>query len=79
MHRVTIIGVVHELASDGQNRGGCLLSPLSATAFMSHIEERNAEATIFVGDLDRRVDENLLWELMLQAGPVGMCYRCHPL
>lgn len=33
-------------------------------------EERNQEATIYVGDLDERVDDSLLWELMLQAGPV---------
>ena len=33
-------------------------------------EERNQEATIYVGELDDRVDDALLWELMLQAGPV---------
>uniref|UniRef100_A0A7S4MS55 Splicing factor 3B subunit 4 n=1 Tax=Vannella robusta TaxID=1487602 RepID=A0A7S4MS55_9EUKA len=33
-------------------------------------EERNQEATIYVGDLDERVDDALLWELMLQAAPV---------
>merc|ERR1712195_460697 len=32
--------------------------------------ERNQEATCYVGDLDAQVDETLLWELMLQAGPV---------
>jgi len=32
--------------------------------------ERNQEATCYVGDLDAQVDESLLWELMLQAGPV---------
>jgi hypothetical protein len=38
---------------------------------MSHIEERNHENTIFVGELDNNVDEALLWELMVQVGPVG--------
>ena len=33
-------------------------------------EERNQEATIFVGELDDRVDDAILWELMLQVAPV---------
>jgi len=32
--------------------------------------ERNQDATVYVGDLDPQVNESLLWELMLQAGPV---------
>ncbi|EFC49603.1 predicted protein, partial [Naegleria gruberi] len=32
--------------------------------------ERNQEATIFVGNLDQQVDEELLWELFVQMGPV---------
>merc|ERR1712139_66091 len=32
--------------------------------------ERNQEATCYVGDLDTQVNEELLWELMLQSGPV---------
>ena len=31
----------------------------------------NADATIYVGGLDEKVSETLLWELFLQAGPVG--------
>eukprot|EP00614_Pseudopedinella_elastica_P007631 CAMPEP_0172593948 /NCGR_PEP_ID=MMETSP1068-20121228/13204_1 /TAXON_ID=35684 /ORGANISM="Pseudopedinella elastica, Strain CCMP716" /LENGTH=218 /DNA_ID=CAMNT_0013391679 /DNA_START=58 /DNA_END=711 /DNA_ORIENTATION=- len=34
------------------------------------IEQRNQDATLWCGNLDDRVDEELLWELMLQAGPV---------
>jgi hypothetical protein len=34
-------------------------------------EERNQDATVYVGELDSRVSEALLWELMLQSGPVG--------
>ena len=34
------------------------------------IEQRNQEATAYVGNLDEAVSEELLWELLLQAGPV---------
>ena len=34
------------------------------------IEQRNQDATIYVGNLDEKVTEELLWEFMLQAGPV---------
>merc|ERR1739848_729908 len=33
-------------------------------------ENRNQEATLFVGELEAQVTESLLWELFLQAGPV---------
>lgn len=32
--------------------------------------ERNQAATVWIGNLDEKVSEELLWELMLQAGPV---------
>lgn len=31
------------------------------------IEQRNQDATCYVGNLDERVHEELLWELMLQG------------
>jgi len=34
------------------------------------IEQRNQDATCYVGNLDEKINEELLWELMLQAGPV---------
>jgi len=34
------------------------------------ISERNQDATIYVGGLDEKVNEALLWELFVQAGPV---------
>ncbi|XP_014673354.1 PREDICTED: splicing factor 3B subunit 4-like [Priapulus caudatus] len=34
------------------------------------IAERNQDATIYVGGLDEKVTEALLWELFVQAGPV---------
>ena len=30
-----------------------------------------ADATVYVGGLDSQVTENMLWELFVQAGPVG--------
>ena len=38
-------------------------------------EERNQEATVYIGNLDERCTEALIWELMLQAGPVGKYIR----
>jgi splicing factor 3B subunit 4 len=38
---------------------------------MSAQGERNQDATVYVGNLDEKVNEAILWELMLQAGPVG--------
>lgn len=32
--------------------------------------ERNQEATVYVGKLDTKVNEELLWELFIQCGPV---------
>jgi len=37
---------------------------------MAHIEQRNQDATVYVGDLDPKVNEAILWELFLQSGPV---------
>lgn len=34
------------------------------------VEQRNQDATCYVGNLDERVQEELLWEMMLQVGPV---------
>lgn len=34
------------------------------------VEHRNQDATCYVGNLDERFNEELLWELMLQTGPV---------
>ncbi|CAG8455798.1 2182_t:CDS:10 [Ambispora leptoticha] len=37
-------------------------------------EERNQEATVYIGNLDERCTEALIWELMLQAGPEKHIY-----
>ena len=34
------------------------------------ISERNQDATIYVGGLDEKVTEAIVWELFVQAGPV---------
>ena len=39
-------------------------------AGMSMDTDRNQEATCYVGDLDGQVTESLLWEMMVQVGPV---------
>ena len=33
--------------------------------------ERNQDATVYVGNLDGKVDEELLWELFIQCGPIA--------
>ncbi|KAG8752014.1 Splicing factor 3B subunit 4 [Serendipita sp. 396] len=33
-------------------------------------DDRNQEATVYLGNLDERVSDAIVWELMLQAGPV---------
>ncbi|EPY53304.1 RNA-binding protein Sap49 [Schizosaccharomyces cryophilus OY26] len=38
---------------------------------MAAREEKNQEATIYLGNLDERVTDSILFELCLQAGPVG--------
>eukprot|EP00929_Paragymnodinium_shiwhaense_P056050 TRINITY_DN28057_c0_g1_i1.p1 TRINITY_DN28057_c0_g1~~TRINITY_DN28057_c0_g1_i1.p1 ORF type:complete len:252 (-),score=78.62 TRINITY_DN28057_c0_g1_i1:178-933(-) len=38
---------------------------------VAEIYERNQEATIYVGNLDPKIDEEIVWELFVQAGPVA--------
>mmetsp|Transcript_30226 Transcript_30226/g.37334 ORF Transcript_30226/g.37334 Transcript_30226/m.37334 type:complete len:238 (+) Transcript_30226:102-815(+) len=35
------------------------------------IEQRNQDATVYVGNLDEKVTDELIWELFLQCGPVS--------
>ncbi|KAJ1939441.1 hypothetical protein DL89DRAFT_310577 [Linderina pennispora] len=37
---------------------------------MATKHERNQEASVYIGNLDDRVTDELVWELMVQAGPV---------
>lgn len=34
---------------------------------------RNQEATLWVGNLEPQVTEEVLWELFCQFGPIGEC------
>jgi len=36
----------------------------------SSVDNKNQDATCYIGGLDENVTDELLWELMLQAGPV---------
>jgi hypothetical protein len=57
----------------GDAAGGSNLSwggGLTAGVGRGGREERNQDATCYCGNLDGAVSEQLLWELMLQAGPV---------
>lgn len=40
-------------------------------AQITQIYERNQEATIYVGNLDPKIDEEVLWELFVQAAPIA--------
>ena len=42
-----------------------MIPPFSVTLLFK------TDATIYVGGLDEKVTETLLWELFLQGGPVG--------
>lgn len=36
----------------------------------SIIREQDKEATVYIGNIDERVTDSLIWELMLQAGRI---------
>lgn len=37
--------------------------------------EQDKEATVYIGNLDERVSDALVWELMLQAGRIVSSFR----
>lgn len=43
---------------------------MAANSSITPVFERNQDATIYVGNLDQRVHEELVWELFIQVGPV---------
>lgn len=51
--------------------GGRISAGVGANLIGMHSTDRNQEATIYVGNVDPQVTEELLWELCVQAGPVG--------
>ncbi len=44
--------------------------PPSSTPTDTSSREQDKEATVYIGNLDERVTDNLVWELMLQAGRI---------
>lgn len=38
--------------------------------FFSKLREQDKEATVYIGNIDERVTDSLIWELMLQAGRI---------
>ena len=54
--------------------GGRISAAAGANLLGQHGADRNAEATVYVGNLDAQVTEELVWELFLQAGPVTNVY-----
>jgi hypothetical protein len=51
--------------------GGRITAGVGANLIGQHAQDRNLEATCYVGNLDEQVTDELLWELAVQAGPVG--------
>ena len=43
----------------------------SSSYALPGVVERNQDATLYVGNLDAKVDEELLWELFVQCGPLA--------
>jgi len=54
------------MAPGGDKKGG-----KAEGGDIQQVYERNQEATIYVGNLDPKIDEEVLWELMVQCGPVA--------
>lgn len=51
--------------------GGRIAAGAGANLIGLHASERNQEATCYVGNIDLKVTEDILWELCVQVGPVG--------
>ena len=54
--------------------GGRVSAALGSSLLASGAAERNADATVFVGNVDENASESLVWELFTQAGPVVSVY-----
>ncbi|KAL6772318.1 hypothetical protein ACKKBG_A29765 [Auxenochlorella protothecoides x Auxenochlorella symbiontica] len=54
--------------------GGRISAGVGANLIGMHSTDRNQEATVYVGNVDPQVTEELLWELFVQAGPVVNVY-----
>ncbi|GMH38962.1 hypothetical protein BSKO_06860 [Bryopsis sp. KO-2023] len=54
--------------------GGRIAPGVGANLIGQHAQDRNQDATVYVGNLDPQVSEELVWELFTQAGPVVNVY-----
>ena len=52
--------------------GGRISASAGANLIGQNAQERNQEATCFVGNLEPECTEEIAWELFSQTGPVGM-------
>lgn len=53
---------------------GARVTMATATASNRNPTDRNADATVHIAQLDDKVSDAVLWELMIQAGPVRHVY-----
>lgn len=51
--------------------GGRITASAGSNLIGVHAADRNQEATIYVGNIDVQANEELIWELFVQGGPVG--------
>jgi hypothetical protein len=51
--------------------GGRVSLAAGANLLSGQISDRNSDATCFVGSIDLKVTEDIIWELFTQVGPVG--------
>ncbi|PSC72717.1 Splicing factor 3B subunit 4 [Micractinium conductrix] len=54
--------------------GGRITASAGANLIGAHAADRNQEATCYVGNIDPQANEELIWELCVQAGPVVNVY-----
>jgi len=54
--------------------GGRIAPGVGANLIGQHAHDRNQEATVYVGNLDAQMSEELVWELFIQVGPVVNVY-----
>lgn len=47
-----------------------ILMSLALAGVVAPLYERNQEATIYIGSLDAKVTDDVVWELFTQCGPV---------
>lgn len=56
--------------------GGRITVGAGANLLGIHAADRNPDATCYVGNIDVKADEDLLWELFTQVGPVSKFEIC---